>query len=222
MITAHILNGFRDEAQALGPALTSLTDTDHARPSVCPPWTVRELIAHIVTATGRLDGMLAAPEPPTADTDAVAYFRPAIFTPEANARREAAAREEAAALTDPAGAFDAAWRRTLELAAAQPEGRRVATRHGDAMLLTEFMATRVNELVLHGLDLALSLGRPPWTTPSAARVAEALLLGEGADRVAEFGWDRPTLLAKVSGRTPLDPAEAARARDLGLTWLRLA
>jgi len=34
----------------------------------------------------------------------------------------------------------------------------VLTRHGDVMLLTEFMRTRVLELAVHGLDLAAGVG----------------------------------------------------------------
>ncbi len=48
------------------------------------------------------------------------------------------------------------------------------TRHGDTMLVTEFMRTRVLELAVHGLDLAASAGQAPWLTGAAAGVVEEL------------------------------------------------
>ena len=50
------------------------------------------------------------------------------------------------------------------------------TRHGDLISLTEFLRTRVLELAVHRLDLAVALGREPWMTQPAAQVTEELLL----------------------------------------------
>ena len=47
-------------------------------------------------------------------------------------------------------------------------GRIVQTRHGDAMLLTDFLTTRVVELAVHGLDVADVLEQQPWLTAPAA------------------------------------------------------
>jgi hypothetical protein len=68
----------------------------------------------------------------------------------------------------------------------------VRTRHGDVMLLTEFMRTRVLELAVHGLDLATGLGRDPWLT------------GAGA-----------------AGRSPLTAAERQVVESTGVRWLAL-
>ncbi|WP_370462371.1 hypothetical protein [Nocardiopsis sp. FR6] len=64
---------------------------------------------------------------------------------------------------------------------AEPVDRVVVTRHGDRMLLTDFLVTRVLEAVVHGLDLADALGREPWTRREALAVVLASLFG-GADR----------------------------------------
>jgi uncharacterized protein (TIGR03083 family) len=210
----EVLTAFRAECEHLEPVLAALDGGELARPSNCPPWTVADLISHLVMGAARPISMLAAAQPPDADMDAVAYFRPAIFTPEANTARVAAAQQAQAGPQE----FPEAWRRTYAEAAEQDESRRVVTRHGDHMLLIEFMATRVVELALHGLDLALSLDRTPWTAPSAAALTERILITSGADRAADLGWDSPTLLAKASGRTPLTPQETRDAARLGLTW----
>jgi hypothetical protein len=77
------------------------------------------------------------------------------------------------------------------------------------MLLTEFVRTRVLELAVHGLDLAAALDRQPWMTLPAAQVTEELLLpSPAAARLrAAAGWDRTTLIAKLTGRAPVTTAE---------------
>lgn len=44
----------------------------------------------------------------------------------------------------------------------EPDERVVKTRHGDAMLLSDFLSTRVLELAVHGLDVADAVGAEPW------------------------------------------------------------
>ena len=62
---------------------------------------------------------------------------------------------------------------------------------------------------MHGLDLAAALDREPWVTAQAAHVTEDLLLSPAAaSRLrAETGWDRVGLIARLTGRRPVTPAE---------------
>ncbi|WP_207709567.1 maleylpyruvate isomerase N-terminal domain-containing protein [Actinomadura macrotermitis] len=218
------LDAFDDEAERLAGVLHTLADADLDRATPCPPWTVRELVVHVRNGAARPVSGLAVPPPPAPALDATGYFNPGIFDAASNAERVEATRRDAAAYrtaAELAAAFDDCRRRTREAVRAQPPDRIVVTRHGDGMLLTEFMATRVVELALHGLDLAIALDRAPWTAPSAAGVVADLLVASGADRVAELGWDQAELIAKASGRTPPTPAESAAAARLGITWLPL-
>jgi hypothetical protein len=150
-----------------------------------------------------------------------------------SARRGAAAFSAAA---DRARDFRQVSEHAVSLLRAAPPGRVVRTRHGDRMLLTEFTRTRVLELAVHGLDLAAGLGREPWITTQAARVtAELLLPGSTVSSTAvetavetavkapagaadtavsaavelreAAGWDLVTLIAKLTGRAPVTPAE---------------
>jgi uncharacterized protein (TIGR03083 family) len=195
--------------------VAGLDDAAFARPTACDPWTVAELVYHVRMAIGRLPGMLAAPEPAGPDlVSAAGYYRAdQRFSAATNADRIQSAQRGAAAL---AGAADRA--RDVEAARQQaeaavrdaPAGRVVLTRHGDRMLLTEFLRTRVLELAVHGLDLAAALDRDPWMTVQAAHVTEELLLPSvTADRLrAETGWDRVGLIARLTGRHPVTKAEA--------------
>ncbi|MDG4757228.1 maleylpyruvate isomerase N-terminal domain-containing protein [Micromonospora sp. WMMD710] len=236
---------FRAECVRLSEILSELDDVDLDRPTDCPPWTVRELIAHVRTGAGRLADMLAAPAPPHAEVDAAGYFGAAKFTPEVDAARIEAARSEAARsevgrsgagrsgagriagggrVVRPVGGsavrgeFEHAWRAAdAAVAAAAPE-RVVRTRHGDLMRLTEFLRTRVVEVGVHGLDLAAALDRPPWLTPQAAVVIADLLTG-GRPAPAGLRWDRLTLIRKTTGRAALTPAERAEIDVAGFRWL---
>jgi hypothetical protein len=113
--------------------------------------------------------------------------------------------------------LSAAWppsprRSSTTRRAAEPAGRVVRTRHGDAMLLTDFMVTRVVELAVHGLDLADALGRPPWTHDSAVEVVIRLFVPSTFDA---SGWDRMTLLRVATGRGGSEDRAGIRRLALG-------
>ncbi|WP_406071273.1 maleylpyruvate isomerase N-terminal domain-containing protein [Micromonospora sp. NBC_01638] len=211
---------FSAECAQLTEVLAELVDADLDRPTDCPPWTVRELIAHVRTGVGRLTDMLAASAPPQAEVDAAGYFGRAKFTPQvdadriANGQRDALKVNRAALATE----LDRAWRATDAAVAAAPPDRVVRTRHGDAMRLTDFLRTRVVEVGVHGLDLAAALGRPPWLTPPAATVIADLLTG-GRPAPAGLGWDRLTLIRKTTGRMALTGPERAAIDSAGFRWL---
>ena len=173
-------DAFREEAATLSAVLVSVSETEYDRPTRCTPWTVRALLAHIGMGADRILTMLAEPEPSTVDTDAAGYYRPdKRFSPAANSERvdgavAAAARAGSGAAL--ARRFEETWRAVFDAALRQPDDRIVRTRHGDAMLLSEFMVTRVVELAVHGLDLADALDRPPWTHAASLDVLVRLLL----------------------------------------------
>ncbi|MFF1869510.1 maleylpyruvate isomerase N-terminal domain-containing protein [Kitasatospora herbaricolor] len=226
MNQGQALEAFRIEAGELSRAVAGLSEAEWGLPTRCEPWSVRELLGHVRVVIAWLPDMLAAPAPDRAGVSAVEYYRPDDrFAPQTNTARIALARDHAtgqaggSALADD---FAATWQRVDRLCRAEPEDRVVRTRHGDAMLLSQFLVTRVVEVAVHGLDLADALGREPWLTPQAADAVLELLLGP--DRTAAslgLDWDRPEFLRKVTGREPLDAAEAAQVERLGIRWLTL-
>jgi len=223
-----VVDAFGAEARRLSEVVSRADEADFARPSPCPPWTVRELLCHVRIGVGRVPGMLGEPEPPPGPViPAVGYYQPdQRFSPAVNNDRIAAAQQAAAALASGSAAardFDQAWRQTWTLIRRAPQARIVRTRHGDRMLLTEFLRTRVLELAVHGLDLAGALGCQPWMTEAAAAVVEELMLpaGAAARLLDECDWDHVTLIAKATGRLPLSPADIALIERHGLRRLAL-
>jgi len=211
----------------LSAAVLGTDDAALDRPSPCPPWTARELLCHVRIGVGRVPAMLAETEPPPGPlTDAPGYYRPdQRFSPAVNDDRIAIA-QRAARAAGPAPALardvDQAWRDAWAQMCAAPQERVVLTRHGDRMLLTEFLRTRVLELAVHGLDLAAGLDRPPWLTDAAADVVEELVLPAGSARLREeAGWDRPSLVAMATGRLPFRPFDKELLERHGLRRLAL-
>ncbi|WP_258566196.1 maleylpyruvate isomerase family mycothiol-dependent enzyme [Streptomyces parvulus] len=191
-------------------------------PTRCTAWTVRDLLGHARVVINWLPAMLDAPSPPEAEISAVEYYRPDDrFSPQTSGKPIALAQDRAARPAD-SGAFAATWRRAYRLCRDQPAGRTVSTRHGDAMLVSEFVLTRVVEVTVHGLDLADALGREAWLTPAAGdAVAELLLGAQHAPAADKPGWSRSRFLRKATGRELLNEAEAAQVEPLGIRCLAL-
>ncbi|WP_432994587.1 maleylpyruvate isomerase N-terminal domain-containing protein [Dactylosporangium sp. CA-233914] len=226
MTLPRALDAFRLEAQELSRTIAGLSEDEWELPTRCEPWSVRELLGHVRVVIAWLPGMLAAAEPGRAEVSATQYYQPDDrFAPRTNAARIGLAQEYAAGQVSGAALaedFTATWQLVDRLCRAEREDRVVRTRHGDAMLLSQFLVTRVVEIAVHGLDVTDALGRVPWLTRPAGDVVLELLLGPGWMNAAhELGWDRPGLLRRVTGRQPLESADVARLERLGIRWLTL-
>jgi uncharacterized protein (TIGR03083 family) len=233
--SGRVVEAFGAEAERLSEMVSRADEAAFDRASPCPPWTVRELLCHVRIGVSRVPGMLGEPEPaPGPVIPAADYFRPdQRFSPAVNRDRIAAAQQAAAALaaaspclaagSAAARDFDQAWREAWVRIRRAPQARLVHTRHGDRMLLTEFLRTRVLELAVHGLDLASGLGCRPWLTAPATAVVEELMLPAGsvARLLDESGWGHATLIAKATGRLPLTSAETNLIERHGLRRLAL-
>jgi hypothetical protein len=225
------------EAEQLSAKLRELDEDAWAFPTACVPWTVKELLGHIAVTISWLPGMLhsTAPVPtdqagPAGPADPLVsardYYRPdPRFSPKTNNRRIELGRQYAARSGGNSAAalamFEHEWRRAAAMCAAEPEGRIVRTRHGDAILLNDFLVTRVVEVAVHGMDLAAAVHSEPWLTASAADLLMTLLAGDdGADQVRrELKWEPAVFVAKATGREPVSAAERAELDRLGIHWL---
>ena len=203
------------EMAALTHALGPVSESAWATPTRCQPWDARALLAHVRVAVARVPQALAEPAPPVAEVSAVEYYRPdERFSPTTNADRVATAQTHAADLAAPAilAELDNLRGAIVGMCTPEPPTRVVRTRHGDAMLLTEFLKTRVLEVAVHGFDLADAVALPSWLTPAAAGTLQDLLLGPS--RTAP---DPEHFLRAATGRaTDPDLLAGLRSRPLAL------
>jgi len=220
----RVLEALAAETERVAGVMAGVSENDFDRPTRCRPWSVRDILAHLLVASNRLPTMLAPPQPLEANVSAAGYYRSdRRFGRDATRARIAAATDDAAAFASGhtlARALDGACTEMLALARAEPPERLVRTRWQDAMSLSDFLVTRVAELGIHGLDLADGLGCAPWLTKSAADVIEVLLLGDTRiDSVPGLEWDQLTLIGAATGRRPVSDTERALLRGYGVRWL---
>ncbi|MET8527396.1 maleylpyruvate isomerase N-terminal domain-containing protein [Micromonospora sp. NPDC005172] len=219
-----VLSVLGGEVGALVAALSALPALAWERPTRCDPWRVRDVVGHVIVVLSRVPDMVAAPAPERAGTTAAAYYRAdGRFSDDTNDERVRTAQRRAA---DPDPALLVrdlvdTGRTVVEVCREEPADRVVRTRHGDAMLLTDFLTTRLVEVGLHGLDVADAVPREPWLGPAATEHLLRLLFGPRWQVAVDATGDPITLLRRATGREPVT-AEQRRVLDqLGLRHLAL-
>lgn len=157
-------------------------------------WSVRELVAHTDRAYKTIAEYINSDvKDDTKIYSAAGYFRIVLAeqTPHvhiaARARREAAERDD---WVD--GTAELAERAERLVDALAPDT--VVNLFVGEMRLDQYLATRILELVVHGLDLAAAIDFPSTAPPAAARVALTVLLDLAGDD------DYTGLLRLLTGR----------------------
>jgi len=209
------------ESEALSEVLHGLGGSDFERATNCPPWDLAELVVHIAMSI-QVDG---PPPPATAGGTLVPaagyYRRPERDTRQYRQGNVDRTQEVAAAVlptTSPAHWFDQARAGTVTTLSRCDPGQVVDISGVGPMTLTDWVITRVMSLAAHGLDVAITLDRPPWTTRAALAATTPVLVALlGMPPPPELGWDDRALLAAGTGRRPLTENER---RTLGPTHLR--
>lgn len=162
----RIVDALAGEGAALRAQLTDLPAGSYDLPTNCPPWTLGELVVHI----GSSIGLPTFDRAETALLDAADYYRPAErSTTEYRQHNVEAVQRYAApilATTTAAGYFADSLDRTLQTLAGMTDDP-VEVPGAGPMLFSEWLRTRLISVAAHGLDVAISLGREPWTTEPA-------------------------------------------------------
>lgn len=205
MHQTEVRDAFAAECRTITGTLASVPPDAWDRPAL-GQWTLHELVAHLFRAVTRveayLDAPVAAAEGSSPMPDRISYFQMDL-SGQAGAIAERA-RQDAAALDRNTAAveFDRASRACDTRVRALPPGRVTASLRGP-MLLDEYLATRVLELVVHHMDVRAALDLPPESDPAAARLTMAILEGLlGGPRPRNLGRTRFILAA--TGRVEVD------------------
>lgn len=217
-----IVAPFDVEHSALIAALDQLTDNDYCVVTNCPPWNLRELVVHICFSACTLPGHLPPPASGAVEISAADYYRRAERN-ESDYRTGNVDRTQRVAARIPTGpgalaALAKAWSDTRarlgeitpDTRIAGPNGVEVAGRVAatTAIRMDSFMITRLIALAAHSVDVALTLGRDPWTTPAAAEaIVDTLAELLGSPPPASLGWSATDLLVVGTGRRSLTATE---------------
>ena len=207
---AKIVDVLAGECEAAATAMARVAEADYARPTRCPAWNVKALLAHVWRDVDRILEYTPQPAPDAADSDAVAYYLTG-YDPAADAADVAARAIEIAARfgagRDLLSDFDERWRRAVDVARATPPDRLIRT-FGPALRFDQYLCTRTLEAAIHGLELADALGVAPWITPAADDLVVAMLVAMlGEDVRDRLGWDDVTFIDATTGRRRLDDDE---------------
>jgi hypothetical protein len=190
--------------------LGSLEESEFARPTNCPPWTLKDLVVHI-------DGTIRLPaswQPGTGPrrTAADYYRRPERSTAayrEYNVERtqRASARYESG--IEVVGQLERTQTNVVTRLESE-DLRRVIDTANVSMTVGDYVATRVLAVAAHGLDVAITLDRAPVLSPSTLAVCTPILTDLlGAPIPDALDWTSMEFFARATGRASLDAHELA-------------
>jgi hypothetical protein len=178
----EIVEALDEALEALEATLARLSEGDWARPTLlqpatpdAPPWTVLELAAHMDVFMGIALGLMADPQDSPPGIDGASFCIAASDGSQgAVLYRYMADHATGQTPGTMLEAVHGTFKRSLE-AARTTAPDTVGPAFYGLIRLDEFLATRVAEAVIHGLDLTDALGRPPLPMPTAVPIAAALL-----------------------------------------------
>jgi uncharacterized protein (TIGR03083 family) len=179
---AEIVDALEEALQALESTLAPLGEEDWARPTLLKPatedarpWTVLELAAHMDVFMGITLGLMAEPQKAPPGIDGASFCIAASDGSQGAMLYQYMA--DHAKGHNPGTMLDtvhSTFKQALDGARSLPPDTVGPAFYG-LIQLDEFLATRVAEAVIHGLDLTDALGRPPLPMPRAVPIAAAVL-----------------------------------------------
>lgn len=208
------LTALTRECQALSAVLRELNPEDFSRATNCPPWDLQELVVHIADSIRVGDETLPPAEPHAELRSPADYYRrPERDTPayrQGNVDRTQRLAQRVLGETSAVDWFDEVSRHTVSTLSRQDLDQVVLIPRRGAMRLSEWVVTRVVSVAAHGLDVAMTLGRAPWTTSPALQAVRPVFVALlGAQPPETLGWDDQAFLATATGRRALTDHERA-------------
>jgi uncharacterized protein (TIGR03083 family) len=181
-------------------AFDAVGEQDWDRPGL-GEWTVRELAVHTSRAWSTIIDYVAVPAE-LALRSATDYYRAALGgDPAIHEQVSRRARAQAEALEEPLPAVAHRLFREAENVLERTPADHVLGTFAGGIRLVDYLPTRVVELVVHGIDLCIAVGRPVEVpTPALELTLEVLvdLASERPERV-----DPVHLVRALTGRAPL-------------------
>jgi uncharacterized protein (TIGR03083 family) len=195
-----------------------LTEADFERPTRCPGWTVKELVAHCEGMLHRLVGENTTEVDGAPEIDRVGYYGydpdgpregsdPSKTFSEVIAERvvEEVGGRSGADLT---ASLSVAASKAIRDVGSVPPGRVIKRSGHPRMTYGEFIASRVLEFGVHTMDIGHATLRGERVHPDAVPVITGILHGLlDAPLPVGMGWDDRTFILTGTGRRALEPNE---------------
>lgn len=206
------------QSEELLALLGELSDEEWERPTRCPGWTVKELVAHCEGMLDRLIGEHSQPVEGEPEIDRVGYYG---YDPDGPREGEDPKRTFSEVIRDrvidevggrgPAELRDAiasSTARTLAAVGDIPADRVIKRSGHPRMRFGEFIASRVLEFGVHTMDLGHATLRGERIVPEAAQIVKEILDGRlGAELPIGLGWTTRTYILSGTGRRRLESNE---------------
>jgi Mycothiol maleylpyruvate isomerase N-terminal domain len=201
----QVEQAFRGLSEEDWRAPTKLRPPDEAK----PPWTLFELAGHFDISIGLTVMLMAEPQDGQVGRDRVSFFifprsevAPVVYDYAYTMVEGKTPRQMPDELHD-------TFAKTVDGARSMAPDT-VGPGYYALMRLDEFVASRVVEAVVHGLDLTDALGRQPMATPeglavTAAILDELLARRTVAGRPPDLAADDLAWVRAASGRGPAHP-----------------
>ncbi|MEU4113566.1 sterol carrier family protein [Kitasatospora sp. NPDC028055] len=219
------------QSEALRAVVHGLGADQLDRPTRLGTWRVRELLAHLSLALGRMPAALDAPAPDGPVLSLAGYAE--VSRTLAGAVDSAVTEHAATGFAGPPAEVVAAFDQSLDAvravldrpAGAAPEPTAVVV--GRRMLLTDYLVTRLVEAVVHADDLAEALRLEAFPHDRQALAAVTRMLADAfADRVpggaVELRIPPYAVVQAVEGPRHTRGTPPNVVETDPLTWIRLA
>src|SRR5207237_6063500 len=165
-----VVDALAREVGSVGQLLHTLKPKQWELPTRCAPLTVRELAAHMLRGALRIEEMLdAGPVDAEPEKDSITYFQfdstgegPVIVK-----------RAQEAATTFPADlarAWDLEWTKALQRARMHLGDDPVLPNVFGLIRLSEYLKTRISEVVIHHMDVGDTFGKKPHPDPGTLMI----------------------------------------------------
>ena len=191
-------SAYREAARWWWSLVGAIEDHQWTEPGV-GEWNITELVAHGDRALSTVREYLTGEtKDPTPIATAAEYFRIVLSEETPHAHIAERARRDAAQHRDWAATTDALVREVESLVAAVPGDTTMHLFVGE-MPLDQYLATRVVELVTHGLDLSAAIRLPTPAPAPSLRVALAVLMDLASSQ------ELSEVVLMMTGRTSYAP-----------------
>ena len=202
-----VIEALAREVGDVGQLLHMLKQKQFEQPTRCAPLTVRELASHMLRGGLRIQEMVAAgsidDEP---EKDAITYFQ---YDSQEEGPMIARRAQEASASfpKDLAAAWDLEWTKALQRARMHLADDPVLPSVFGMIRLSEYIKTRIVEVVIHHLDLDDALGKKPHPDAKALEICGDVLRGLLGTDLRPAGIDDVRFALTGTGRAPLNDKE---------------